>query len=162
MSSDYVEVPFTILVDTREQLPYRFQGYTADARDKHVPLVVRTEKATLQTGDYTIKGLEHKFTIERKSIDDAYSTFTHDHERFKRELERMRSMDFAAVVIESSEDGFYSYIATQTGGSIKATYRMMRYWPVDYGVHFLFSGCRDRAERDTLRMMQRFWKNENR
>jgi len=44
---------FTIIVDTREQTPWTFDNY-----------VVASQK--LDTGDYSIQGLEHIFTIERK------------------------------------------------------------------------------------------------
>ena len=46
-----------LLVDTREQRPLRFS---------HLP----AESATLYTGDYSVKGLEEYFAVERKSLAD--------------------------------------------------------------------------------------------
>ena len=64
------------IVDTREQLPLNLD-----------PL--RTEPATLPTGDYSLKGLEHHVCIERKSLDDLLGCVGRDRERFERELHRM-------------------------------------------------------------------------
>ena len=51
-------MPLCIIQDTREQAPYTFACITPP------PLV---EVATLASGDYSIKGLEDKVAIERKS-----------------------------------------------------------------------------------------------
>ena len=45
-----------ILIDTREQRPYKFD--------------IDTVTGTLTTGDYSICGLENYISIERKTIDD--------------------------------------------------------------------------------------------
>ena len=47
------------IIDTREQAPLDLS-----------PL--RTEKGTLTTGDYSIKGLESEIAIERKSLPDLH------------------------------------------------------------------------------------------
>lgn len=44
---------FTIIIDTREQQPWEFEHYSTASRK-------------LDTGDYSIEGLENLFTIERK------------------------------------------------------------------------------------------------
>lgn len=44
---------FTIIVDTREQQPWTFDNYT-------------TASKKLDTGDYSIDGLQHVLAIERK------------------------------------------------------------------------------------------------
>lgn len=154
-------LPFTISIDTREQLPYRFEGFTADSKDRGKPLIVKAIAKTLRTGDYSIDGMENRFTIERKSIEDAYQTIVHGRERFLRELERMSKMEFAAVVIEAEESTLLRYVDQDTGGSVKSVYRCLRYWPIDYGVHFVFSGGRAMAERNVLRMCQRFWRKKD-
>ena len=61
-----------------------------------------TQRRTLPTGDYSIVGYENKTCIERKSLEDLYQTLGKGRERFIRELERMQTMDYSAVVIESS------------------------------------------------------------
>ena len=65
-----------VLVDTREKRPLVFSHLDA------VP-------CTLQTGDYSIKGYETDFAVERKSIPDLVRSLTHDRERFEKELQRL-------------------------------------------------------------------------
>lgn len=77
-----------ILIDTREQQPYHFQ----------TPSI----SGTLPTGDYSISGLEHLISIERKSLDDLVGCLCNGRERFERELYRGRALDFFALVIECS------------------------------------------------------------
>ncbi len=52
----------TIITDTREQTPLVFEHLPSE----HLP----SERGSLQSGDYSILGLEHDFAIERKSIPD--------------------------------------------------------------------------------------------
>ena len=81
-------LPFTIVVDSREKKPYSFYGVD----------VVRTG---LETGDYTIQGYEDTFAVERKSLDDLANTLGQNRERFKREVDRAQAFDEFVVVIEA-------------------------------------------------------------
>lgn len=76
----------TIISDTREQLPLLFAN-------------LPTERAKLATGDYSIKGLESEFCIERKTTEDLVQSVTFERERFERELVRMRGYSFRRLVI---------------------------------------------------------------
>lgn len=77
----------TIIIDTREQDPLTFS--------------LSTERGTLTTGDYSIKGLESFIAIERKSPDDLVGCLKNgNRERFERELSRGRGLDYFALVIE--------------------------------------------------------------
>ena len=79
----------TIIIDTREQQPYEFKGLI-------------TERATLKTGDYSVKGHENTFAIERKSLNDWVHSITQDRDRFEREIKRAKeSLMFFAIIIES-------------------------------------------------------------
>jgi len=93
--------PFTVAVDSREQLPWTFDGIVISGRRWQI----RTQVATLATGDYSIIGCEHLLTIERKSVADLLGCVAGpEHAREKRKHERMREMidrgGFARVVIE--------------------------------------------------------------
>ena len=79
-----------IIIDTREQTPLTFTQF-------------ETEPGTLQSGDYSIKGLEHRFSIERKSIADLVQSVTSGRDRFERELHRLRGFDFARLLIIGTE-----------------------------------------------------------
>jgi ERCC4-type nuclease len=82
----------TILVDTREQTPWTFDGIKG----------ISTRRHKLESGDYSIAGLESRIAIERKSLDDWIGTVLRQRQRFYRELDRLRSFDFRAVFIEAS------------------------------------------------------------
>lgn len=90
--------PFTIIIDTREQLPYRFDDVRIDRRKSFV----WTQTKTLSTGDYSIAGFEDRICVERKSLVDLYGTLGASRERFEREFERMQDLDSSLVVIEAS------------------------------------------------------------
>ena len=91
----------TIIEDTREQTPLT-----------DWPEGVAVENGTLHTGDYSVKGWENCFAIERKSLQDLAGTMLGGYEahsekpkkRFNRELERMRHFDCAAVVVTATPE----------------------------------------------------------
>ncbi len=82
-----------IIVDTREQRPWTFEGER--------PAFTLT-RAKLESGDYSVAGFERRIAIERKSIDDFCGTVLNDRPRFYAELERLRAYDFRAVIVEAS------------------------------------------------------------
>jgi DNA excision repair protein ERCC-4 len=75
-----------IVIDTREQEPLQFTH-------------LRSERGSLVTGDYAIKGAEKVATIERKSIADLVMCCGPERERFERELMRMKAYSFRRLVI---------------------------------------------------------------
>lgn len=81
-----------ILQDTREQKPYW--------RNKKNEI----ETKTLKTGDYSIKGMETRIAIERKSMADLFGTLGKGHKRFKREISRGLEMDYFGIYIEGTEE----------------------------------------------------------
>ena len=89
--------PMVIIRDTREQNGYTFGFLPQD----------QVKVGTLPTGDYSIEGLEDQVTIERKSLADAFGTIGGQRKRFQRELERMTSFKYAAVVIEADWPTIY-------------------------------------------------------
>ena len=82
----------TIVCDTREQMPLDFSRW---------PDVV-VEVGALHSADYSLRGLEDRFGIERKSIPDLVGSVTTGRDRFTRELERLRGFDLAAIVAEGT------------------------------------------------------------
>lgn len=90
--------PFTIIKDTREK-----QGYTfAASRTKyHVckGMVVRK----LDTGDYSVEGLEDKVCVERKaSVVELANNVGISRKRFEAEIERMKEFPHKFLVLEFS------------------------------------------------------------
>lgn len=92
---------FKVLRDTREK--ERF-GWTFEP-DKDC---LGTETVKLDTGDYTIRGLESVFTIERKlSLSEIYNNIV--EKRFYRELERLREFQYGFIVMEFSFEDIFTF-----------------------------------------------------
>jgi DNA excision repair protein ERCC-4 len=80
-----------IVVDTREQDPLVFER-------------LASVRGTLQTGDYSVAGLEKSFSIERKTVADLVGCcMGENRERFERELHRLRGYRFKRLLVVGSE-----------------------------------------------------------
>ena len=158
---DEIEVcPFTVAVDTREQMPWSFQGIVLGQKQ----IVVKQQRQTMQTGDYSIVGREDEIVIERKSVSDMLGSITAGNARFRREHERMAAIvdggGFACVIVEGDlakicddlddPDG-ERRIASSTVLGIAAS------WPRRYGVPWYFAGDRRRAELLGFRILWKWW-----
>lgn len=77
---------FHIIVDTREQHPWAFEHMTKSV-------------SKLDTGDYSLQGLETLFCIERKgSVSEFANNIT--EKRFKDVVDRMRRIPYAFLLLE--------------------------------------------------------------
>jgi DNA excision repair protein ERCC-4 len=84
-----------IIVDTREGEPLVFSR-------------LESRRGTLITGDYSIAGLEHLFSVERKSVSDLVGCCVgQNRERFARELHRLRGFRFKRLLVIGREDDIY-------------------------------------------------------
>ena len=77
------------LIDTREQQPLDLSP-------------MQSETATLQTGDYSVRGCEDIIRVERKSLPDLLGCVGRDRDRFEREIERLIAFPVAVIVVEAS------------------------------------------------------------
>lgn len=83
------------ILDTREKPNYRWSFSEYLAEDE------TTEIKKVDTGDYTIAGLENYISIDRKkSVDELVNDFFSDKDRFKRELERAKEIEHFFIVCE--------------------------------------------------------------
>lgn len=128
----------TAIVDTREQLPLDLS-----------PL--KTVKGTLDTGDYSVRGLEHHVSIERKSLPDYVGCIGAGRERFEREMARILAFPVRAVIIEASwadlEKG--DWLSKVTPASVIGS---TLGW-ISRGVPMLLTGSRWSSERAVSRML---------
>jgi hypothetical protein len=181
-SVEPIVCPFTVVVDTSEQAPWTLRGISADSEDfitepanpwtfegltanadkKYAPLVVNCVNRSLDTGDYSIEGFEDYITIERKSLSDAFGTFTHDRERWERELDRMRKIPSCHVVIEGSWDDVTAGVMRLGGANIgKAVVRSIFAWSIRFPhVHWWPMGSREMAEATAFRLLEKFWEED--
>lgn len=89
----------TVIQDSREQTPLDFSGFRG----------VETARQGLKTGDYSIVGYEDSVCFERKSVQDLVGTLIGGHERFLRELERMRNFDEKYILVEHTPTILFNY-----------------------------------------------------
>lgn len=79
----------TAIIDSREQTPFNLS-----------PL--KTERGSLDTGDYSVKGLEQVIAVERKSLGDLVMCVGRERERFERACQRLMAYPVRAIVVEAS------------------------------------------------------------
>jgi len=162
---DEIEVcPFAIAVDTREQMPWSFQGIVLGQKQ----IVVKQQRQTMQTGDYSIVGREDEIVIERKSVSDFLSSITTGNARFCREHERMAAIvdggidggGFACVVVEGDLAKICDDLDDPDGErQIKSStvFGIAASWPRRYRVPLYFAGDRRRAELLGFRILWKYW-----
>jgi ERCC4-type nuclease len=143
---------FTIIVDTREQQPWEF--------GLHV-----TSKEKLDTGDYSIKGLEHLLTIERKkSVSEIANNITEN--RFKDVLNRMSQIPYKFMLFEFDLEDVYSFpmgsdIPKKLWDKIKISPKyLLKYLTelqLNYGIHIIYCGDASNAEKMAVSIMKRVY-----
>lgn len=131
-----------IVIDTREQLPYEFHG---------------SVRGALPTGDYSIYGYEDRVAVERKSKPDAYGSLSVGRKRFEKEFARLAELEYAAVVVESTMDGFLDPPA-HSQLRPRAALNSLIGWGVKFRVPVLFAGDRRMARALVLRTLMFWWR----
>ena len=82
-----VDLRPAIVIDNREREPLRFTRFEA-------------VRGALYSGDYSLRGLEDSFAVERKSIDDlANCCLSGNRNRFEHELHRLRGYQFKRLLV---------------------------------------------------------------
>lgn len=141
--SETKHVP-TIIVDTREKTPWIFKKCT-----KTNGSIVQK----LDTGDYTIMGLESQFIIERKSsAQELYTCMGKESKRFFNELERLKTFKYRFLFLEFSPNDIYEMpnIAAKYGhyAMMSPDYIVSKLMEIEfeYGVKIVFIGSMRKAE----------------
>lgn len=144
--------PFTIIVDTREQIPWEFGFHN-------------TAKRKLDTGDYSIEGFESLFTIERKrSVSEIANNITES--RFKDVLERLGKIPHSFMIMEFTVDEIYQFpVGSDVPKKMWDKLRIsgnyiMKYLievQLNYNIHILFCGDPETAEKTSISIMKRIY-----
>lgn len=133
----------------------------SDVREGNRPLTVNCAVRHLVTGDYTIDGFEHALAVEKKSLADLFGTVGQGRERFERELDRLNRLDFAAVVVEAEWSTILTDPPRHTQLCPKTVFRSVLAWQQRWrGVHWWFCDGRRHAEVTTFRILERWYKDE--
>jgi ERCC4-type nuclease len=152
--------PFTIIKDTREK-----QGYTFEAaRTKyHVckGMVVRK----LDTGDYSVEGLEDKVCVERKaSVVELANNVGVSRRRFDAEIERMKEFPHRFLILEFSLTDLMDFpegsdVPEKEIKNLRITNKyMLRYLmelQINHGVNVIFCDSKKNAKWTVLSILKR-------
>jgi ERCC4-type nuclease len=159
MTPTLIPTPYTVVIDTREQLGYTFAQPLKQGRGL---LAVQTTTAGLQSGDYSLAGFEDRVAIERKSMSDAFGTFGQGRARFVRELERLAAYDFAAVVVEAEWSTIWMQPPARARLKPKSIACSVVAWQMRFPrVHWHFLPGREVAEAFTITILDRFWREQH-
>ena len=153
-------IPYTVLRDNREQKPLDFEY-----RKTPYHVCLGTEDTTLETGDYTIKGLEDKLCVERKgSVSEIAQNLGTGNMRFMDEIARMASFPHKFIICEFPfsdlmrwpEGAGLSY-AQQKKVRIRANYMIMRMteFQVQNGIQVMYFDNRDQAQKYMSNLFKR-------
>lgn len=147
-------VDFTIIIDTREQHPWELKHYTKASRK-------------LDTGDYSVEGFENLLCIERKySISEFVNNM--GEKRFKDVLERMKSYEYAFIIMEFNFNDILNFpigstIPKRVWDKLKISPSYIIKYITDiqmkYGIHVLFCDSPAGAEKMALSIMRRVVEN---
>jgi len=135
-----------IIIDTREQHPYQF------------PPDIKTEIATLKTGDYSILGFENQVCVERKSLSDLFGSLGKGRPRFEREFQRMAKLHYACLMIECNFMDVFCSPPRFAKVHPKSVFRSVIAWSIRYNVHVYWGINRELSQKLTLILLQRWWK----
>jgi len=148
---------FDIIVDTREQKPWDFNNN------------FNITKAKLDTGDYSIAGLENLLCIERKSsVNEVSNNIT--EKRFKDVLDRMAGYPHAHILFEFDLYDILQF--PRNSGIPQKLWKKLRITPLYllkyiteintiYGIHTHFCGNRESAMALAISIMKRVNEQKN-
>lgn len=143
---------FTVIVDTREKQPWNFNSSR----------VLGREVTKLDTGDYTVEGVEDKLCIDRKaSVSELAQNIT--TKRFVNELKRIKEYPHAFLILEfSASDVFNFPDSADLPPAVKKRIRVngnflmrcLSRMQIKYDFNIIFAGNRSNAERIAVNLME--------
>jgi ERCC4-type nuclease len=152
--------PFTIIKDTREKQGYTFQA----SRTKYhmcKGMVVRK----LDTGDYSLEGLEDKVCIERKaSVVELANNVGVSSRRFMAEIERMKEFPHKFLILEFSLTDLMDFpegsdVPEKEIKNLRITNKyMLRFLmelQINHNVNVIFCDCKKNAKWTVLSILKR-------
>ena len=129
-------------MDTRERTPWEFGDQ-------------ETLRCKLDQGDYSLEGLQHVVSIERKSLPDLAGSITAGRERFMREMERLKDeVQWPIIYIEGSRQDIDEgkYRSAVHPNAVLGTLQTI--W-LRFGVPFHLAGDHRLAAMDAMRLFHR-------
>lgn len=150
-----IEAPFTVLIDTREKKPYSFRRMTTG---KQLSVRVKTQKAYLETGDYSIAEYENGCCIERKSVSDLVQTVAQHRDRFVRELERLSEIEHSFILVEGEWATVQLWCAQNSMLSPRSLDSSILTWSMRYRPRWIFRPTRATAQKTCWKLFDLYWR----
>jgi ERCC4-type nuclease len=142
---------YTVIKDSREQDGYTFERFNGRYHQCD-GMVVRK----LDTGDYSLEGLEDKVCIERKArVSELAINLGKDKRRFMDEIERMKVFPFKFLILEFTLEDVMDFpersdIPEEKWNSIVITNKYMLKMLIEFqmydDIHVIFCGNRKNAK----------------
>ena len=138
-----------IVIDSREQAPFDFSPFPD----------CEAIRGTLATGDYSVYGFASEIAVERKSLDDLIGCLTHDRERFRRELDRLRGYSSAMIVVEAPFNAIRCGLYRSQMNPDAAVQSIFS-WMQRYRLPFYFAESRQDGAFATFSFLRHFLRHE--
>lgn len=148
---------YTIIVDTREQQPWEFAHHT-------------TALKKLDTGDYSIEGMESILCIERKkSVSEIANNIT--EKRFKDVIDRMTQYKYSFMLFEFDLQDILIYpvgsnVPKRMWDKIKISPNFILKNLIEFqllnNIKIIFCGSPSNAEKMSLSIMNKIYEFEQR
>lgn len=145
----------TIIIDTREQTPFTFDGSG-----------FKTVRRNLKTGDYTIKGMESIICFERKgTLDEVYGNLCTDAKERARQLdvfERMQQFPLRFLLVEATVSDLMkfdpAYVSAKVDNAGKELRQQLFHISTYYSLPILYVGKRSgRSLRFFWELVEYYW-----
>lgn len=143
---------FNIIIDTREQQPWSFE-------------TMNKTVAKLDTGDYSLAGLENDFCIERKgSVSEFANNIT--EKRFKDVINRMSQIKYSFLLLEFDLEDILIYpvgstVPRRMWNKIKVSPKFILKHILEMQIYnnikVVFCGNAANAERMALTIMRKIY-----
>jgi ERCC4-type nuclease len=143
---------FKVIIDTREQQPWEFERVVA-------------EHKKLDTGDYSVEGLEDILCIERKkSVSEIANNIT--EKRFKDVIDRMKTFPHAFLILEFDLEDILNYpigsnVPKHMWNKIKISpgfiLKNLLELQILYNIKVLFCGCPSNASKIAITLMKKVY-----
>ncbi len=138
-----------IIRDNNEQKPYEFSDITG----------LKYIDKSIDCGDYTIQGYEGEIVIERKGVNDFYSSITHNRDRFDRMWDRCKNAKFKGLLIEAKEDELYCPEMSWSGVNPNSVYGSIIGFEIKNNVH-VYCNTREMCMQRLIHWLVKFYKEK--
>ncbi len=130
-----------IIIDTREKKPWNFENHHQIFKK-------------LETGDYSVEGLEDQIAIERKSLNDYIRSILQDKIRFTKVLNKLSGIKHSCIIVEEPyqhvwDRNYYSKVNPQYINSRTKTIKNT------FSIPVFFSKNRGRAKEIALTWLEK-------